>query len=771
MGSGHFLVGATEFLAVQLLRAIEMDLEAGRLNESEAEHYTPDWAKRAVVSSCIYGVDINELAVELAKVSLWLATISKDKPLNFLDHHLKCGNSLVGAKIADLAWLPRERPEGVIGPIDKPLGLLQRIIERLAELEKIPDTTVDDVKRKENLFRQLKESEEYKKVRALANVHVGLWFSNNDFDSIRKQYLTLVDKTYSQTDSAAYNTELQTTWIKTATDESEKIQAFHWALEFPEIFVEADTPKENPGFDAVIGNPPYLRIQGLHESHEYSLKYFKRNYDSATGRYDFYVLFMERGAKLIKKNGYLAFIVPHKFTNSSFGVGIRKYLSKRKVLSSFLSFGHHFVWEEVTTYCGIPVIKNSPNKQLLYKQIVDLKTDSLETELDALVPEDFVSINQETLSEKPWILSSGISSEILTKIENSGPNIMKYFDKILEGIITGDDSVFLVRPIRDNGTGLTVSSEKMSEPVQLEKSMLKPILVGEDIKKYKYFDTTKHLVIFPYLIENGKQRILKENELEVNYPKTYAYLAQYREHLTELKKKFKTNPRYWYSLHRSRKIDWFSREKIVTPEITIGCNMTLDERALCHNSKVYSFIKKKSNKIDNRYFLAILNSKLTWFFLKATGYVLRGGFFTFKTRYLEPFNIPKPDQKTELKVNSKVELILELTKEFYKLISAFDHRMQSTLNVSIMGTNLEAFFRFSFQSFLSELQASKGIKMSLRDQDDWEAYFNASRPKLVELDARIQQVDSDLNTIVFGLYGLNEKEIEYVRNAYPPSPG
>src|SRR5208337_3083928 len=131
MGSGHFLVGATEFLAGQLLRAIEMDLEAGRLDESETDHCTPDWAKREVVSNCIYGVDVNELAVELAKVSLWLTTISKDKPLNFLDHHLKCGNSLVGANIVDLAWLPQERPNGIIGPIDKPLGLLQRILDRL----------------------------------------------------------------------------------------------------------------------------------------------------------------------------------------------------------------------------------------------------------------------------------------------------------------------------------------------------------------------------------------------------------------------------------------------------------------------------------------------------------------------------------------------------------------------------------------------------------------------------------------------------------------
>ncbi|MCZ7359723.1 MAG: N-6 DNA methylase, partial [Candidatus Methanoperedens sp.] len=96
MGSGHFLVGSIEFLTGKLLIAAQKDIESGRLVEDA--HLTPDWARREVVAHCIYGVDLNELAVELAKVGLWLTTISKDKPLSFLDHRLKQGNSLIGAR-------------------------------------------------------------------------------------------------------------------------------------------------------------------------------------------------------------------------------------------------------------------------------------------------------------------------------------------------------------------------------------------------------------------------------------------------------------------------------------------------------------------------------------------------------------------------------------------------------------------------------------------------------------------------------------------------
>src|SRR2546428_3770928 len=103
MGSGHFLVEATEFLADQLLEALAEDHAAGLEN---AVDYTVEKARRDVVSHCIYGVDMNPLAVEIAKVSLWLSTVSQDKPLSFLDHRLKRGNSLIGARLIELRQFP-----------------------------------------------------------------------------------------------------------------------------------------------------------------------------------------------------------------------------------------------------------------------------------------------------------------------------------------------------------------------------------------------------------------------------------------------------------------------------------------------------------------------------------------------------------------------------------------------------------------------------------------------------------------------------------------
>jgi hypothetical protein len=92
------------------------------------------------------------------------------------------------------------------------------------------------------------------------------------------------------------------------------------------------------GFDVVIGNPPYMRIQGIYASSENQIKYFKSNYTSATGRFDLYCLFTEKGYNLTTENGLVNYIMPHKWTNASFGKGLRSFISDKKALNKLISF-------------------------------------------------------------------------------------------------------------------------------------------------------------------------------------------------------------------------------------------------------------------------------------------------------------------------------------------------------------------------------------------------------------------------------------------------
>jgi hypothetical protein len=184
-------------------------------------------------------------------------------------------------------------------------------------------------------------------------------------------------------------------------------------------------------------------------------------------------------------------------------------------------------------------------------------------------------------------------------------------------------------------------------------------------------------------------------------------LNSYRKELTDIRRRQKTNPKYWYSCHRSREMKVFENDRIITPEISLGCNMTIGKKGIYHNTKVYSLLPKSSRKENLLYWLGILNSKLMWFFLKNTGYVLRGGYFTFKTEYLKPFPIRTIDfnNPSEKALHDKLVLLVDRMLEL--------HKKKSSLPPS------------------------------------------AEREKI---EREITITDEKIDEIVYGLYGITEKE-------------
>jgi hypothetical protein len=135
-------------------------------------------------------------------------------------------------------------------------------------------------------------------------------------------------------------------------EEHYRVNVFDWKRSFPQLF-----KGDNPGFDAVIGNPPYLRIQGLQEYYGPQIEYFLRRYQSAVKRFDLYLLFAEKGFSLLRKDALLGFICPHKFLNSDFGSGLRDYLIRNAAMESFISFGNNLVFNQASTYTGILLLR------------------------------------------------------------------------------------------------------------------------------------------------------------------------------------------------------------------------------------------------------------------------------------------------------------------------------------------------------------------------------------------------------------------------------
>ncbi len=310
MGSGHFLVAAVEFLAVQLYLALQDDIDTGRIEDDES--YTIAWAKREIVSHCIYGVDLNDLAVELAKVSLWLTTISQDKPLNFLDHRLKQGNSLLGAFLDELTVHPDITQASDQTRIDIPKDFIQSLVDDIKELESMEEETLEDIHAKERKFENYKKSFRYEILKTMADIRTAIYFGNSVTTGIYGRFSA---RTFTCSEEEWARLK-KSHFVPIAITIAEKKNFFNWELEFPEVFFGRDIfGKQRTGFDAVIGNPPWASVRGKHRAQSFDdadVAYLERQFPDNTYMPNAFEYFILQSLKLLAKGGYHSYIVPDR---------------------------------------------------------------------------------------------------------------------------------------------------------------------------------------------------------------------------------------------------------------------------------------------------------------------------------------------------------------------------------------------------------------------------------------------------------------------------
>ena len=266
MGSGAFLVAACHFLADAYGRA---KIAEGLDEDDKLDEYERAQYRRLVAERCLYGVDLNPMAVELAKLSLWLTTLAEDKPLTFLDHHLKCGNSLIGAEIKDVLdfraalWLRKKKKY-----ISDQYALFDKeefeqniniLIKHRNWLESEPSDTADKIHKKERLVeKDQKEGTFYSKLKLLCDLWCSCWFWPAGAIAVPDESIFKELRDYIFKEQSSLSKEICGKYLDPSIVISGDQRFFHWELEFPEVYLDEEGKfKKNPGFDAALGNPPW----------------------------------------------------------------------------------------------------------------------------------------------------------------------------------------------------------------------------------------------------------------------------------------------------------------------------------------------------------------------------------------------------------------------------------------------------------------------------------------------------------------------------------
>jgi hypothetical protein len=379
---------------------------------------------------------------------------------------------------------------------------------------------------------------------------------------------------------------------------------FDWRAAFPDIIARG-------GFDIVLGNPPYVRMEYLKEAKPY----LARHYAVAAERADLYAYFFEKGVRLLKDGGRLGYISSSSFFRTGAGESLRRFLTRNATIESVVDFGDLRVFDGVVTYPAIVTLKKSAERgDVFFLLLKDRKPETLETAF----AESARPMPQARLGASVWRFEQEALALLRDKIAQGRKTLHEAYGSPLWGIKTGLNAAFVLdRATRD----AIVAADARNAAI------LKPYCRGASIGRWRATSED-------WLVDTPK------GALDIaDYPAVEAWLAPLRERLET-----RATQQRWFELQQAQRAyrARFAGPKIVFPDISQGPKFALDESGGLIDATAFCL------PCADLALLAFLNSRLCWFVLHSVSNPLRGGKWRLrlKAQYLEPLPLPDLDPPT-----------------------------------------------------------------------------------------------------------------------------
>ncbi len=648
-GSGAFLVGMLQLIIHTRRRLTDYLVLFSKSTKNRSEYQL----KKETIQNCIYGVDIDPGAVEIAKLRLWLSLVvdyelEEIEPLPNLDYKVMQGNSLLEELVLGNTVIKLFDPNLVMTKKKKMKNLFEEekqkdLFEKQSQVKRII-MQLDNLRKK--YFRISDLSEKFQVKKQIEDIEQNLVKECVDRE-IKKldvqlknigQYIVPgIGMTEKDAKRVAKTLSIQASIMEMWQEfrESGVRPFFLWRLYFADVF------QEKGGFDIIIANPPYIQLQK--NQGELANLYNGKRYETYDRMGDIYCLFYEKGIELLKNSGILCYISSNKWMRARYGEKLRQFFLKYnpKIL---IDLGPD-VFETATVDTCILLVQKSKNKNKSRAiTINEKKKDSID--IAQILKERGVILPN--LSKGAWFIGTPKEQKLKEKIERIGKPLKKWDVKIYRGILTGLNEAFII----DQKT-----YDKLVTEDPKSKEILKPILRGRDIKKYRYEWEGLWLINIHngYINENGQQI----DPINVNdYPVVKRYLIQFYDKLKNRDDKGITP----YNLRHCAYIEEFEKEKMVWQEIVREPSFAYDTKKFY--CEATTFLMTGENL---KYLLAILNSKSASFFFKK--FYAGGGLgdegYRYKKAFLENLPIPPiiPQNKsTAKKIENLVDKILALTR-------------------------------------------------------------------------------------------------------------
>lgn len=411
-----------------------------------------------------------------------------------------------------------------------------------------------------------------------------------------------------------------------------KINCFDWNLKFRDIM-------KSGGFDVVIGNPPYVQIQGMEK--ELKEGYKEANYKNYISTGDIYQLFFEKGLDVLKIGGIVGMITSNKWMRAGYGAITRDYFYRNANVNGVIDLGGgRFQGATVDTSI---ILYSKKDDEIKINEPKEFKAIKFYDDLSELNNIKFGDDRVIAYHDKEWVIMNNIENSIFEKINKHKP--LKDWDiNIYRGILTGFNEAFIIDEETKNN--LIKEDAKSAE-------IIKPVLRGRDIKRYSCnYDNGLYLIN----THNGiKEKNIPPIDIK-DYPAIKKHLDKYYKELSKRLDKGITP----YNLRNCAYLLEFDKPKIIYQEICQQASYSLDEDNSFINNTAYIMVSKNYSL---KLLLGLLNSKLYWWFFTKNNMTLGSSGIRMLAMYIETLPIPEVDKDTESKLVNLVDNIIDLNKK------------------------------------------------------------------------------------------------------------
>ncbi|MEX0806703.1 MAG: DNA methyltransferase [Candidatus Binatia bacterium] len=476
--------------------------------------------------------------------------------------------------------------------------------------------------------------------------------------SHRQAALPALDDTIRCGNSLVSRAEWQAVCGGLPEELGKKVSPFNWADEFP-------NEMGGGGFNVIVGNPPYIRIQNMVAYSPEEVAYYQDDGSPFTtarqDNFDKYALFIERALTLVQADGRIGYIVPHKFMTIQAGRALRALLSAGRFVEEIVHFGVQQVFGPGTSnYTCILILNRRGCDALRFEKAGPLEkwrygAAGAITEIPAA-----------ELTEDAWEFADEATRTLFARVRADFPDRLSSVAEILVGVQTSADEIYVVHPVGEDAQSVT--RRWNGRDWRVEREILRPFL--HDVQLFPYVRPQANTwVIFPYeVVANARGRIrarlFQPDEMARRFPGCWAYLTARREELEA--RNISGGPadeRQWYQYGRSQSLIKFDTSKIILPVLSVEPRYAYDEAntviAGGGNGPYYMIRPKEGAAASNHYLLAVLNHPLSEALIRTRTSTFRGGYYSHGKLYIENLPVPIPEEAERREIERRVVALID----------------------------------------------------------------------------------------------------------------